>query len=65
MFNEEKNVVAHYSCCDILPCSHAEYMLYTKTGFGFLLTVFAYLLNMNNCIYISGQKWKNESLQYF
>ena len=24
LFNEEKNVVVHYSCCNCLHCSHAE-----------------------------------------
>ena len=28
-------------------------------------TALAHLLNMNKCIYISGEKWKNEGLQNF
>ena len=36
-----------------------------NSGFGFLFTALAHLLNMNKCIHISGQKWKNEDLQYF
>ena len=34
-------------------------------GFGFLFTALVHLLNINKYIYISGQKWKNEGLQYF
>ena len=40
-------------------------MEFTKPGLGFLLTALAHLFNMNKCIYISGQKWKNEGLQNF
>ena len=40
-------------------------MLFAKSGFGFLLTALAHLLNTITCIYISGQKWNNGDLQYF
>ena len=39
-------------------------MLFTNSDFGFILTAIAHLVNINKGIYISGQKWENDGLQY-
>ena len=39
--------------------------VYIVSTFGFLFTAFAHRLSINLCIYMSGQKWKNEVLYYF
>ena len=57
--------MAHYPCCNVLPCNHAEYMLFAKSGLDFLLTALAHLLKTSIYSYIFIFLVKNGIMRVF